>query len=67
MSLFSHPVRVRHIRILSLFRATYRGYVTYGRTSKEAIDRVRAKYEDNRFRLSDIPHAIGYVILSWIS
>ncbi|MFL6416807.1 MAG: hypothetical protein ACJ74Y_14180 [Bryobacteraceae bacterium] len=45
------------------YQARYKKFVAYGRTPKQAVDRVSQRYHDNRFRLRDIPNMIGISLL----
>lgn len=45
------------------YRASYKRFSAYGRTSKEAVDKVSRKYHNGKFSVRNVLNAIGISIL----
>lgn len=46
-----------------IYRASYKRYSAYGRTAKEAVDKVGRKYHNGKFSVRNILNSIGISLL----
>lgn len=55
------PLPTKHNPLF--YRAKYKSHIAYGRTAKEAVDRVSTRYYKHRITMRTILNAIGISLL----